>query len=84
MIQHSKLQSDDMSCRNLTLQLHGHVNMHWWELMEDCDDDFHEKILSQVPYADCKKNIVLYTFNERLYSQTLSSIIGRGYVSLSN
>lgn len=78
LVEESKLQSDDLSYRNLKLKLHGKANAHWWELLENCNDHFYEKILSQLPYADCKKNLVLYTFNEKLYSETWTLFIGQG------
>lgn len=78
LIKQPKLQSDDVNWRNLTLQLHGKDNTHWWELLENCGDRFYGNILAHLPYADCKKNIVLYTFNEKLYSETWTLFIGRG------
>lgn len=78
LIEQSKLQNDGENSRNFTLKLHGTDGLHWWELLENCNDHFYEKILSQLPYADCKKNLVLYIFNEKLYSETWTLFIGRG------
>lgn len=71
----------DTSYRNLTLKLHGDGSADkWWEVLEDCSDDFYSKVLGQLPYANCISNTVLYTFSDKLFPPTLSWLTAGGLV----
>lgn len=64
--------------RNLTLILYESGEEKWWEVLEDCDDDFYKKTLSQLPFADCNSASVLYTFSDKLFPARLSWLTGGG------
>lgn len=70
------LPLDDGSIR---VKLHKVDGMQWWEVSENCTGVFHDKVLSRLPYADCKANWILYTFNDMLFPSSLSPFIGGGY-----
>lgn len=64
--------------RNLTLLLHESGDNKWWEVLEDTSDEFYNKTLSQLPKADGKENSVMYTFNDKLFPETLSWLTAGG------
>lgn len=64
--------------RNLTLILYESGEEKWWEVLEDCNDDFYKKTLSQLPFADCNSASVLYTFSDKLFPARLSWLTGGG------
>lgn len=69
----------DHNYRNLTLILHGEVNDEkWWEVLEECSDEFYNQTLSKLPYADCKTSSVMYTFSDKLFPPTLSWLTAGG------
>lgn len=67
-----------LNYRNVTLRLNEDNGMQWWQLAEDCSESFYQEVLSKLPYADCKENTVLYTFNDKLYPSSLSPYIAGG------
>ena len=71
---------DDIYFRNLTLLLHARngTDEKWWEVLEECDDSFYDRILKNLPYADCKSSSVLYTFSDKLFPSTLSWLTAGG------
>lgn len=69
----------DLYYRNLTLILHENGEEKWWEVLEECNDEFYNRTLSQLPYADCKKGSVMYTFSDKLFPSTLSWLTAGGY-----
>lgn len=69
--------------RNLTLILHENNEEKWWEVLEECSDEFYNQTLSKLPYADCKTSSVMYTFSDKLFPQTLSWLTAGGYVEKS-
>lgn len=73
-----RLEINGIDYQNMSLRLHEHNGMQWWELKEECNDTSYEKILSKLPYAKCEQHSVLYTFNEKLYPSSLSPYIGGG------
>lgn len=66
------------SNRNITLKLHDLNQTQWSELIEECNDNFYEDLLSKLPYADCDEESVFYTFNDKLYPSSLSPYIEGG------
>lgn len=75
----SQFHFDGGNFRNISLRLHGDNNVQWWELNENCNDTIYERVLSKLPYADCKLNSVFYSFNDKLFPSSLSPFIGGGY-----
>lgn len=65
--------------RNLTLILYESGTDKWWEVLEDCSDDFYMKTLSHLPFADCKNASVMYTFSDKLFPPQLSWLTAGGY-----
>lgn len=70
--------NNDKYVRNLTLILYESGNDKWWEVLEDCSDDFYKKTLSQLPFADCNNTSVMYTFSDKLFPRTLSWLTAGG------
>lgn len=77
---------ENLYYRNLTLILHANnvgtntVNDEkWWEVLEECDDDYYNRTLAKLPYADCKSSSVMYTFSDKLFPSTLSWLTAGGY-----
>lgn len=70
--------------RNLTVSLHVNSREKWWEVLEECSDEFYNETLSHLPYADCEKSLVLYTFSDKLFPSTLNWLTAGGYVLISN
>lgn len=69
--------------RNLTLNLHeGTADEKWWEVLEECSDDFYLKTLSQLPYANCNSSSVLYTFSDKLFPSQLSWLTAGGVIGI--
>ncbi|XP_031619192.1 piezo-type mechanosensitive ion channel component-like isoform X2 [Contarinia nasturtii] len=68
--------------RNVTLRLNEIDGMKWWQLEEDCSDNFYEEILSKLPYSNCAENTVIYTFNDKLFPSGISPIIKSGILGL--
>lgn len=64
--------------RNLTLVLHEMNEEKWWEVLEECSDDFYNQTLSRLPYADCKTSSVMYTFSDKLFPATLNWLTAGG------
>lgn len=77
-ITQSEIETDSVRHRNMSLYLHKDNQMQWWELVENCNDNISEKILSNLPYANCVDSSILYTFNEKLFPSSLSPYIGGG------
>lgn len=74
--------SPSSNYQNIRLRLHESNKWPWWELVEDCSDHFYKKVLSKLPYADCKQNSVIYTFNDKLFPSSLSPFISGGIIGL--
>lgn len=74
----NQLELPERYYRNLTLILHEKAEDKWWEVLEECNDEFYQKTLSQLPYADCKKSSVMYTFSDKLFPSTLSWLTAGG------
>lgn len=71
--------SNEHFYRNLTLKLHGSGSADkWWEVLEDCSDDFYKLVLGNLPYANCASNTVMYTFSDKLFPATLSWLTAGG------
>lgn len=71
--------SNDLFYRNLTLRLHGSGSADkWWEVLEDCSDDFYKNVLGNLPYANCISSTVMYTFSDKLFPATLSWLTAGG------
>lgn len=68
--------------RNLTLILYANAEAKWWEVLEDCNDEFYKKTLSQLPYADCNSSSVVYTFSDKLFPATLSWLTAGGVIGI--
>lgn len=51
----------------------------WWEVKENCDDE-NFKILNKIPFVNCEQ-LVMYTFNDKLFPATLNFISGSGLVT---
>lgn len=64
--------------RNLTLILYESGNDKWWEVLEECTDDFYQKTLSHLPFANCNNTSVMYTFSDKLFPPTLSWLTAGG------
>lgn len=65
--------------RNLTLKLHeGTGDEKWWEVLEECNDQFYIKTLSKLPWANCDTGSVMYTFSDKLFPSTLSWLTAGG------
>lgn len=68
--------------RNLTLMLHelgdNQSSEKWWEVLEDCSDDFYTNTLSKLPYAQCQNSSVIYTFSDKLFPATLNWLTAGG------
>lgn len=69
---------EDHYYRNLTLILHEMNEEKWWEVLEECNDDFYNQTLSRLPYADCKTSSVMYTFSDKLFPATLNWLTAGG------
>ncbi|XP_049822868.1 piezo-type mechanosensitive ion channel component isoform X3 [Aethina tumida] len=73
--------------RNLTLNLlrssAGAVtsSKEWWQIHETCHDTNYNLSLSKLPYHDCGQ-IILYTFNDKIFPSTLNLITGGGIIGL--
>ncbi|XP_044750779.1 piezo-type mechanosensitive ion channel component isoform X3 [Coccinella septempunctata] len=72
--------------RNASLILH-HVptegpQSDWWKFSETCNDSDYRRYLSKLPFNDNCKNIVLYTFNDKIFPASLSIITGGGILGL--
>ncbi|XP_055299196.1 piezo-type mechanosensitive ion channel component isoform X28 [Sitodiplosis mosellana] len=77
-------EPDDVYFRNLTLLLHKgtEIDEKWWEVLEECNDEFYEKTLSFLPYADCTSSSVLYTFSDKLFPSGLSWLTAGGVIGI--
>lgn len=72
----------DLYYRNLTLILHGLGEEKWWEVLEECSDEFYNKTLSHLPYANCDQGSVMYTFSDKLFPSTLSWLTAGGVIGI--
>lgn len=68
--------------RDLSLELFRENGTVYWKLSEECDDIAYKGILSQLPFAECADNYVMYTFNDKKFSSTLALFIGGGIIGL--
>lgn len=68
--------------RNITLRMYQSGNDGWWELKENCSDNFYTDFLSKFPNNDCDKAIVFYTFNDKLFPSTLGWLTGGGIIGM--
>lgn len=68
----------DKYYRNLTLILYESGHDKWWEVLEDCSDEFYQKALSLLPFANCNNTSVMYTFSDKLFPATLSWLTAGG------
>ncbi|KAL5279172.1 hypothetical protein ACFFRR_003664 [Megaselia abdita] len=76
--------------RSLKLRLHpvGGVErnetkgIYWWEVKENCTDDFYNTTLVKLPYASCQHEIVLYTFNDRRFPSHFDFLTAGGIIGL--
>lgn len=72
--------TEDSSLRNISLQMHSvpDASSTWWEVLESCTDDIYVNLFSKLPFADCTHNLVLYTFSDKLFPETLSIFTAGG------
>lgn len=67
--------------RNISLRLRHQTSttadIMWWEVKELCDDNNHMNYLRHIPFVDCNQ-LVMYTFNDKLFPATLNFISGSG------
>lgn len=72
--------------RNLKLRLHPvggeerneSKGIYWWEVKENCEDQFYENYLVKLPYASCQNELVIYTFNDRSFPRHFDFLTGGG------
>lgn len=69
---------EDHYYRNLTLVLHELNEEKWWEVLEECNDEFYTSTLSKLPYAECQNSSVMYTFSDKLFPATLNWLTAGG------
>lgn len=73
---------DEHAYRNISLQMHTSTNSTccstWWEVLEVCVDKIYKNLFEKLPYADCTHNLVLYTFSDKLFPETLSIFTAGG------
>lgn len=72
---------DEDSLRNISLRMHLQTpggDTKWWEVLESCSDDIYTNLFSKLPFADCTHNLVLYTFSDKLFPETLSIFTAGG------
>ncbi|XP_077295229.1 piezo type mechanosensitive ion channel component [Arctopsyche grandis] len=71
--------------RNISLRLRHQASttadVMWWEVKELCDDNNHINYLRHIPFVDCNQ-LVMYTFNDKLFPATLNFISGSGIIGL--
>lgn len=68
--------------RHFLLRLHQINETSYWQVAEDCGDNYYQETLSKIPFAECTENYVMYTFNDKLFPSTLSPFIGGGVIGL--
>ncbi|XP_031619375.1 piezo-type mechanosensitive ion channel component isoform X7 [Contarinia nasturtii] len=85
----SSLSDEDHYYRNLTLFLHQNPDTKnnesdekYWEVLEECDDKDYENKFSKLPYAECKKSSVMYTFSDKLFPTSLSWLTAGGVIGI--
>lgn len=64
--------------RNISLKMHLSDTARWWEVLEICNDSIYMNLFSKLPHADCTHNLVLYTFSDKLFPETLSIFTAGG------
>jgi hypothetical protein len=70
----------DAAFRNLTLEYNGDnrpSSQDWWSLTETCSDENYENFLRRIDDDHCSQ-LVMYTFNDKSFPQSLSFISGEG------
>lgn len=72
----------DLYYRNLTLILHGMGEEKWWEVLEECNDEFYNSTLSNLPHHRCGNSSVMYTFSDKLFPSTLSWLTAGGVIGI--
>ncbi len=70
--------TEENAYRNVSLQMHQSKSGTWWEVLESCQDEMYKKLFEKLPHADCMHNLVLYTFSDKLFPETLSSFAAGG------
>lgn len=70
--------TEENALRNITLQMHSTNTSTWWEVLENCTDKLYANLFSKLPHADCTHNLVLYTFSDKLFPETLSIFTAGG------
>lgn len=74
---------NDYYYRNLTLILHGVGHEKWWEVLEECDDEFYNSTLSKLPPENkCGNGSIMYTFSDKLFPSTLSWLTAGGVIGI--
>lgn len=75
---------EDHMFSNLFLQMHTDKREQitvasWWSVLEDCTDSIYKTLkLYELPFEDCSNNLVLYTFSDKLFPETLSFLTAGG------
>jgi len=64
--------------RNISLRMHTSNTATWWEVLEICNDSLYKNLFEKLPHADCTNNLVLYTFSDKLFPETLSIFTAGG------
>ncbi|XP_037048036.1 piezo-type mechanosensitive ion channel component isoform X2 [Bradysia coprophila] len=77
-------KAKDADYRNVSLQMHSGTagSTIWWEVLEVCDDRIYRDLFAKLPHADCAHNLVLYTFNDKLFPETLSIFTAGGVIGI--
>lgn len=77
---------DENYLRDIALRMHTSLNRSylstWWEVSENCTEEIYSNIYSLLPYSDCFHNLVLYTFSDKLFPETLSIVTAGGYINI--
>ncbi|KAG5675805.1 hypothetical protein PVAND_005679 [Polypedilum vanderplanki] len=82
------LEDDDdkRNFRNLTLRIYQGASessvQFWWEVTESCNEVYYTDTAGNDLYADCKNYIMMYTFNDKIFPSTISSIAAGGIIGL--
>lgn len=72
------INDEDKAFRNISLQMHTHDTVTWWEVLENCNNSDYSDLFAKLPYADCVHNMVVYTFSDKLFPKTLSIFTAGG------
>jgi hypothetical protein len=88
LIKNIETDDDEANYRNLSLRLYESKlsdlspSQFWWEALELCTEPYNGKSDDDSLYANCKKHITMYLFNDKIFPSTISSIAGGGIIGL--